>query len=586
MTHSFDLVIRGGTVADGSGAALREADVGIRSGGIAAVAEGLGPGAEEIDANGMLVTPGFVDVHTHYDGQVTWSGRLTPSSYHGVTTVVTGNCGVGFAPCHPDHHDLLLELMAGVEDIPEVVMGEGLTWDWESFPQYLDAVDARPHDIDIAAMIPHSALRVYVMGQRAVAREEATADDIAKMADLTRESIEAGALGFGTSRALHQRSSTGESIPTVRSAEDELSGILTAMKECGSGVFQLISDFYRFQDVEREFAMLRRLVEASGRPTSFSLNQKHTRPDDWRYLLELTASANDAGIPITAQVLGRPTGLLLGHDLTLTPFSPCATYAELARLTFDRRIAELRRPEVREKVVAESVRLPPELWSFLFEIGDPPNYEPTPDESIAARAARQGVSAPELAFDTLMRGGGTQLLLHAIQNYANGSLAPAYEMMRHPNSILGLGDGGAHFGLVCDASYPTTMLSFWTRDRTRGPRLSVPEAVRLLTRDTAFAVGLRDRGCLAPGFKADVNVIDYERLRERQPTVVRDMPAGGRRLIQRADGYVATVVNGVVTYRLGEPTGALPGRLVRGARSLGVARPINQPSRSTRMRYR
>jgi N-acyl-D-aspartate/D-glutamate deacylase len=564
VTPVYDLVIRGGTVADGSGADLFEADVAVRHGRIAAVGTRLERGTEEIDARGLLVTPGFVDIHTHYDGQVTWESSMAPSSDHGVTTIVTGNCGVGFAPCRPDDRDGLIALMAGVEDIPEVVMSTGLPWSWESFPEYLDTVEARPHDLDIAAMLPHSALRVYVMGQRAVDREDASADDIAQMAQLTREAMQAGAIGFATSRALQQRSVSGEPIPTVRAAEAELRGILRAMAASGTGVFQLLSDFYEFIDIDGEFAMLRRLVAESARPMSFTVNQKHQLPDGWRRLLELTAEANEAGLSIKAQVLGRPTGVLLGHELSLTPFTPCPTYREFASLPFEEKIEALRQDGVRERILAELPEGSERAWRFRFELGDPPCYEPPASDSLAARAAHAGVSPEALGYDVLLEDGGRQLLLHAFQNYAASSLEACFEMMRHPDAVLGLGDGGAHVGIVCDASYPTTMLSYWTRDRRRGPRLSVPEAVRALTSRTASTVGLLDRGRIAPGYKGDVNVIDYDRVQERRPTVVHDLPAGGRRIVQRADGYVATVVSGRVARRDGTSTGEMPGRLVRG----------------------
>lgn len=567
MKQDTGYVIRGGTIADGSGGELFEADVAVQDGLIVAVGRGVGGGLEEIDARGLLVTPGFVDVHTHYDGQLIWEDRVTPSSVHGVTTVVTGNCGVGFAPCRVQDHDTLVELMAGVEDIPEVVMTDGLPWTWESFPEYLDAVGARPHDVDVAAMIPHSALRLYVMGDRAVARERATPDDVARMADLTRDAMSAGALGVGTSRQLQHRSITGEPIPTVRAAEDELRAIMAAMAETGSGVFQLVSDFSSWQDVDGEFAMFRRLVAATGRPLSFTLNQKHRQPEEWRHLLHLTEQARAEGLPIRAQVLGRPTGLLLGHELTRSPFADSGTYVALASLPLDQRIAELKRPEVRELVLDEMGPESPGAWEMQFELKDPPNYEPEPSESFAARAAREGTTPQAIAYDALLEDGGRRLILHTFQNYAAGSLDACYEMMTSEATILGLGDGGAHCGLVCDASYPTTMLAYWTRDRVRGPRLDVADVVRALAYDTAAAVGLLDRGRVAPGAKADLNLIDYDHLQNRLPEVVHDLPAGGRRIVQRADGYRATIVDGIVTYRDGEPTGALPGSLVRGARA-------------------
>ncbi len=571
MAEAFDLVIRGGRVVDGSGAAPFQADVAVAGDRIVAVGPGLAAGAREIAAGGLIVTPGFVDIHTHYDGQVTWESRLSPSSEHGVTTVVTGNCGVGFAPCRPQDREELVALMAGVEDIPEVVMVEGLPWNWTSFPEYLDAVDARPHDADIAAMLPHSAVRVFVMGQRAVDRETATGEDCEQMAAVMREALDAGALGFGTSRAIQQRSIRGQPIPSVGAAEAELGAILGAMAERGTGVFQALSDFGQFTAVEAEFAMFRRLVAASGRPMSYTLHQKHGAPEGWRDLLRLTEAANTEGLTIRAQVLGRPTGVLLGHPLTLNPFTHCPGYAELARLPLEARIAELSRPEVRDRLLAEA-RDPAVArksrsvhdWSRMFELTDPPNYEPAPEESLAARAAALGVTPEQLAYDLLLEDGGRRLLLSPFQDYAYGSLEPSLEMMRHKDTVLGLGDGGAHLGLICDASYPTTMLAYWSRDRRRGERLPLAWVVKALTADTAAAVGLMDRGRVAVGYKADLNVIDYDRLQHRAPEVVYDLPSGGRRIVQRAEGYVATVVSGVVTYRDGQATGALPGRVVRG----------------------
>ena len=563
--HSYDIIVRGGSVADGRGGPVFEADVAVRDGLIVEVGRVVGSATEEIDAKGLLVTPGFIDLHTHYDGQVTWSDRLDPSSEHGVTTIVTGNCGVGFAPVRGGDHDRLIRLMAGVEDIPEVVMAAGLTWQWETFPEYLDAVDSHPHDVDIAALLPHSALRVYVMGQRAVDREVATSADISAMAELAHGAMRAGAMGFGTSRALQQRSITGEPIPSVRASEDELRGILAAISGAGHGVFQLLSDFFEFTDIDGEFEMLRRLVAETRVPTMFTVNQKHSVPDGWRRLLDLTATAAADGLPIKAQVLGRPTGLLLGHELSLTPFEKCPTYAALRPLPLEARLVELRRPDVRAQIIAEAAGLPEAPWHVRFELGDPPCYEPRASESMTARALSAGCSPAEVAYDVLLQDDGHQLMLHAMQNYAAGSLDACYEMLRDENSVLGLGDGGAHLGLICDSSFPTTMLSYWARDR-RGPRLSVEEVVHALTLQPAHAIGLEDRGLIEPGKKADLNVIDHEHLREHRPVVVHDLPGGGRRMVQHATGYVATVLSGQVTRRDGVPTGALPGRLVRGPR--------------------
>jgi len=568
-----DLVIRNGMIADGSGGEPFQADLSVENGVIAAIGPKLPPGREELDAQGCLVTPGFVDIHTHYDGQVIWSDRLMPSSAHGVTTVVTGNCGVGFAPCQPGDHDALIGLMAGVEDIPEVVMTEGLDWSWQSYPEYLDAVEARPHDIDIGSLLPHSPLRVFVMGERAIRREDATAEDIARMASLTRDALQAGALGFATSRAIQQRSIAGEPIPTVRAAEDELTGIAQAMRDAGSGVLQLLSDFHQFEDVESEFAMMRRLVETSGRPMSFTLQQKHGDPDGWRQLLALTEAAANDGLPIKAQVAARPSGVLLGHRLSMTPFSGCETYRALAALPWDGFVATLRRPEVRAKILGEAQansggREPD--FERVFVMRGYPDYAPPAEDSIAAVAAARGVSAYAIAYDALLEEDGTAILFHAAQNFADYTLSATQEMMAHKDTLVALGDGGAHLGLICDASYTTTVLDHWARPGADSP-FSVGWAVKTLAADTAAAVGLDDRGHLRPGYKADINIIDIDRVALRKPRVVRDLPAGGRRVLQDADGYRATFVSGVMTYRNGEATGKLPGKLVRGAQPAPVA---------------
>jgi N-acyl-D-aspartate/D-glutamate deacylase len=571
----FDLVIRDGLVADGDGGDPIVADVAVAGGVVAAVGRGLSAGRREVDAEGCLVTPGFVDIHTHYDGQVMWSDRLMPSSTHGVTTIVTGNCGVGFAPCRPQDRDALIGLMAGVEDIPEVVMAEGLNWSWRSYGEYLEAIDLRPHDIDIASLLPHSPLRVYVMGDRAIRRENATPEDIARMAAIARDAMRAGALGFASSRAVQHRSIDGEPIPTVRAAEDELMGIALALRDTGAGVLQFLSDFHLFRDVEGEFAMLRRLVAASGRPMSFTLQQKHSDPDGWRHLLRLTEAAAAAGLPIKAQVAVRPTGVLLGHALSMTPFSHCSSYKALASLPWWERLARLRQHEVRAEIVEEAERLAVSGsagrdFGRMFVMSDRPDYEPSADRSIASLAARRGVSPQAAAYDALLEEGGHAILFEAAQNYANHTLGATAEMLRHPDTVIGLGDGGAHLGLICDASYPTTVLGHWVRDRQHG-RFSIGWAVKALASDTAAAVGLGDRGRLRPGYKADINIIDPDRVALRKPRVVCDLPAGGRRILQDAEGYRATFVSGVQTYQDGEPTGDLPGQLVRGAGRLAAA---------------
>ncbi len=562
MEHT--LVIRNGLVVDGSGGAPVVADVAIDGDRIVAVGAVPGLGAEEIDARGKIVTPGFVDVHTHYDAQVTWGSHITPSSWNGVTTVLIGNCGVGFAPCLPARRKMLVELMEGVEDIPEVVLTEGLPWNWESFPEFLDAIAARRYDVDVAAQVPHAALRVHVMGQRGANREPATPADRAEMARLAAEGIRAGALGFSTSRTLAHKTLDGRHTPTLRAEESELAEIAAAL---GGGWLQVISDF---EDVDGEFAMLRRLAAGSGRPMTISLLQREQRPEAWRRILGHIEEANAAGEKITGQVMARPVGVMLGFEISQNPFIGCPTWKEIAALPFPAKLAALRTPEFRARLLAEhtedaTLRHRLTTWEKIFPLGERPDYEPGPEASVAAQALRAGVEPAAMAYDLLMQKEGRNILYRPIINYAAGDLGAVQEMMQHPNTIMGLGDGGAHVSIICDASAPTTMITHWTRDRSRGARLPLEWVIKRLSRDNALALGLADRGLVAAGHKADLNVIDYERLGAHAPEVRYDLPAGGRRLVQRTEGYVATVLSGVVLHRDGVPTGALPGRLVRGA---------------------
>ena len=573
MPEPSSLVIRGGTIFDGLGGDPYDADVAISDGQIVAIGRSLaahGVG-EEIDARGKLVTPGFVDVHTHYDAQVTWSSQLTPSTWNGVTTVLTGNCGVGFAPCEPDRRDMLVRLMEGVEDIPEVVLTEGLPWNWRSFPDYLDALSARRYDADVATQVPHAALRVHVMGQRGADREPATEQDRRQMAQLAAEGIRVGALGFSTSRTLNHRSIDGQPTPTLNAAEAELAEIAVGLGEAGAGWLQVVSDF---DEPEAEFAMLRRLVERSGRPMSITLLQSDARPDEWSRLLRRIGEANAAGLRITGQVRSRTTSVLLGFELSQNPFMGRPSYKGIAHLPFAERINTLRQPEFRARLLGEEqegdrAARRAGRWERLFPLGDPPNYEPPPDASIAARAARAGVRPEEIAYDLLMERNGRGILYLPVTNYAAGNLDVVREMIADPNTLLGLGDGGAHVGIMCDATATSYTLTHWTRDRSRGELFPIAWAVKRLTHDNAAAIGLHDRGLLQPGRKADINILDYDRLRLRAPEVVYDLPAGGRRLIQRTDGFAATLVAGVPVYREGEATGSLPGRLVRGPQRPG-----------------
>jgi N-acyl-D-aspartate/D-glutamate deacylase len=578
MERAYDLVIRGGTVVDGTGSAPFDADVGVKDGRIAAIGQGLGgriagSGAEEIDARGQIVTPGFVDIHTHYDGQATWDERMQPSSWHGVTTVVMGNCGVGFAPCKPADHDRLIQLMEGVEDIPFPVLAQGLPWNWESYPEYLEGLSRRRFDVDIGSQLPHAALRVFVMGERGVNREPATQADIHAMAAIAKGAMEAGAIGFGTSRTLNHRSSDGSPIATLTAGEDELTGIAMGMASAGGGggkgVLQVVSDF---NDPAEEFAMLRRIVETSGRPLSFSLLQSPRDPEQWRFMLDCMSEAKAAGVQIRAQVATRPVGVLFGLELTVNPFSSHPSYRDIKHLPLAQRVARLRDPAFRARLLSEEAEnarapglSPARAWDRIYPMGAEPDYEPTPDASLAAIAAERGADPYALALDHMLTDGGRGMLYLPLLNYAQNTLDPAYQMLQHDCVVPGLSDGGAHVGMICDGSFPTTNIVHWTRDRTRGPKLSLEHMVKAQCRDTAETVGLYDRGLVVPGYRADLNIIDYGRLKLLAPQVAYDLPTGGRRLIQRAQGYTATVVAGEVTYRDGEPTDALPGRLLRGA---------------------
>ena len=557
MPH--DLVITGATVVDGTGAPPRRADVAVDGDRITAVGNGAGVGeaSRRIDADGAVVTPGFVDVHTHYDGQATWDDRITPSAWHGVTTVVMGNCGVGFAPVRPSDHDVLVELMEGVEDIPGTALHEGLAWNWESFPDYLDALERQPRDIDVAAQVPHGALRLFVMGDRGAARDPATEEEVNEMARLAGEAVDAGALGFTTSRTRNHRTSRGDWTPTLTAAASELAGIADGLAAVDKGVLQVVSDF---TDPREELATVLGMAEASGRPLSISLTQVPTRPEGWRSLLDAVTAANDRGVNVTAQVAARAVGILLGLGGTINPLGASVTARSIGA-----DVEALRRHDVRATVLAEMAAGSPLFpWEHVFRLGDPPDYEPLPEASIAAEAERTGIPAEELVYDAALADDGQGLLYVPFLNYADGDLEAVRAMLVHPHAVLGLSDGGAHVGTICDGSFPTTMLTHWVRDRTRGERLPIEHVVAMQTSRTARLVGLLDRGVVAPGMRADLNVIDMDGLRLRTPTIVHDLPAGGRRFVQRADGYLHTIVAGEETYANGEPTGARPGRLVRG----------------------
>ncbi|WP_299562170.1 amidohydrolase family protein [uncultured Mycolicibacterium sp.] len=568
---TYDLVIRGGTIVDGLGGAPFTADVAVRDGVIVAVGRVDGRGAREIDATGALVTPGFVDLHTHYDGQAIWSDRLNPSSAHGVTTAVLGNCGVGFAPCRRADHDVLVDVMAGVEDIPGVVMVDGLPWDWETFPEYLDALDARRRDIDVAALLPHSPLRVYTMGRRGVEREPATDEDLARMRALAREAVAAGAIGFASSRFALHKTSSGAPIPTYGAAYAEIAAIAAGVAEAGGGLIQFVPDI----PAGGYESVLREVFEAAtdaGLPVTFSLLTGNAGDPVWPEALALVEKFNAAGADICAQTFPRPIGMVLGLELSGHPFVMYPSYQELAGLPLPQRVAEMRKPEVRQRILNDRptdgghpLFFMTQAWDWIYPLGEQPNYEPPASDSIAARAAARGVTPAEEAYDRLLDEDGHAMLYAALGNYENNSLDTVGRLMRRDDVVLGLGDGGAHYGMICDASYPTFLLAHWTRDRDRD-RLSVPEAVRALTSVPARVAGLADRGRIAVGYKADLNVIDHAGLRLHRPVVRYDLPSGGRRLDQTADGYLATIVSGVVIAEQDHPTDARPGRLVRGRR--------------------
>jgi len=563
-----DLVVRGGLIVDGTGAPPRQGDVGIDGERIAAVGSDVGAGHRELDARGMVVAPGWVDIHTHYDGQATWDPYLTPSSWHGVTTVVMGNCGVGFAPARPDRHQWLIGLMEGVEDIPGTALAEGIRWDWQSFPEYLDALERTPRVLDVGTQVPHGAVRAYVMGERGARNEAATAEDVAAMAAIVRDGVAAGALGFSSSRTLLHRAIDGECVPGTFAAADEMLGIGRVLGELGRGVLEVASDL---TPEDPELQWMETLSRETGRPVTFACLQNDRDPDQWRRLLDAADAVAARGGWLAPQVAARPTSMLMGLQSSIHPFALHQGYHAVADLPLDERVRRLRDPAVRAAILAEKIDLPNPLLAYimgsfhkLFPLGDPPDYEPGPERSVAAIAAREGRSPESVAYDLLLEHEGKGFLYFPFLNYSGGDFTAIQTMLEHPRAVVGLADGGAHCGVICDASTPTYLLTHWVRDRSRGPRLPIEHLVARQTRDTARLYGLEDRGMLTPGLLADLNVIDLERLALLPPEMVFDLPAHGRRLVQRARGYRATVKRGAVTYEDGVATGALPGRLVRG----------------------
>lgn len=568
----FDMLIRGGTLVDGSGASRRRADIGIVGDRIAEIGTGLGGAKRVIDADGAIVTPGWVDVHTHYDGQVTWDPYLSPSTDHGVTSVVMGNCGVGFAPVRPDRREWLISVMEGVEDIPGTVLAEGIRWDWESFPQYLDALERMPRALDVGAQIPHSALRTYVMGERGVTHDEATQDDIRAMIDLVRESLRAGALGFSTSRTIIHKYQGRKYPPGTFASPDEILGIARALGEVGHGVFQMTSNH---SQMEMELPWLTDVARDNRLPVAFALVQTDQTPDTWTRLLAALDETDKAGIPLYGAVAGRPTGILMAWLGSTHPFMAHPLWHEIGPLAWPMKLARLRDPQVRRQLTDMAAlmgaarydtRLAYLTQSFhkMYALGDQPDYEPPPEQSIAAISKRDGRSPLEVAYDMLMADEGRGIIYFPSFNYAYNDLSQLHTQLQHPRTMMSLADGGAHCGYICDVSMPTYMLTHWARDRARGPTLPLELMVQRQTRDTARIYGLQDRGLLEPGYLADINIIDFDSLRLPPPYVAFDLPAGGRRLVQTAHGYRATLKRGQPIMEDGKPTGALPGQLIRG----------------------
>ena len=564
----YDLIIKNGTVYDGTGEKPFFADVAIKGNKIVAIGELEESSKEVIDAKGKIVAPGFVDIHTHYAGQVTWDPYLRPSTYHGVTTVVMGNCGVGFSPCKPEERDWLISLMEGVEDIPGTALHEGINWQWESFPEYLDTLEGKPLAIDVGTQIPHGAVRAYVMGQRGIDREEASQEEIEQMSQIVKEAIEAGAFGFSTSRTEKHKDSSGALTPSITAHKNELVSIAKSLGEIKSGVLQGISDFY---DFETEFNIFKEMSESSGRPISITVEQMDQRPDWWHQLLDGIEEAQGEGINMYGQVPPRATGINMGLTATLNPFTFYPSFYELSKKSLEEKVATMKNPAFKEKLLSEdpvSIGNPlvdeiTQSFNKMFRLGEPANYEPEPDASFEAIAKKQNISPQEVAYDCLLEKEGKALIYHPLFNYLPGNLDYVERMLNHPYSISGLGDAGAHCGAISDASFPTTLIQHWGRDRKRGKKIPLEKLISMQTLETSRLLGITDRGVLKEGYKADINVIDFENLTLHEPEVLHDLPAGGRRLVQRASGYEYTIVSGQIAFKDGESTGALNGRLIR-----------------------
>ena len=565
-SRDYDLIIRNGTLVDGTGKASYVGDLAVKDGIIAAIGQFSGKADKEIDASNQVVSPGFVDIHTHYDGQAIWDSQLKPSSIHGVTTVVMGNCGVGFAPCKKEDRVKLVELMEGVEDIPAPVMHEGLDWQWETFKEYVEALEKNKLDIDVCALLPHAALRVYVMGQRAINHEIANDQDMATMRKLSKEAVEAGAFGFSTSRTISHKSLKGEFTPTLRAHEDELTAIAMGLSDAGAGFIEIVSDWNE-PDPETEFEVLKRIIKKSGRPVVFSCTQRHDRPDFWEDLMAMARQAQKEGLPIRPVVTPRPIGLLLGLNGSQNPFSGTQTYKSISHLPLHERVKEMRKQNIKDKILSEDPIKGSTFplinrigYSIMYRFGSPPNYNPAPEDSIEELGKNNNVTAAALAYEILLENDGNNFIYAPLVNYADHTFGVCQKMLEDKNAIMGLGDGGAHVGFILDAGYPTWLISYWS---VKKKVFSMEETIRRLTSDTASAAGLKDRGCLKVGLKADLNILDWEKIGSSDPFMVQDLPAGGRRLMQHTYGYVATIVSGKITYQNGNATSERPGTLVR-----------------------
>jgi len=564
----YDLIIKNGTVYDGTGKKPFVADIAIKGRKIEAIGELDEVSKQTINAEGKIVAPGFVDIHTHYDGQVTWDPYLRPSTYHGVTTVVMGNCGVGFSPCKPEERDWLISLMEGVEDIPGTALHEGINWQWESFPEYLDILENKPLAIDVGTQIPHGAVRAYVMGQRGINREEATQEEIDRMSQIVKEAIQAGAFGFSTSRTEKHRDSSGALTPSITAHKDELVSIANSIGELNSGVLQGISDFY---DFDAEFDIFKEMSQSSGRPISITVEQMDQRPDWWHQLLDGIEAAQNEGINMYGQVPPRATGINMGLTATLNPFTFYPSFYDLSTKSLEEKVDTMRDLKFKKKLLSEqpvSIGNPlveeiTQSFNKMFKLGDPANYEPGPDSSFEAIAKKQNISPQEVAYDCLLEKEGKALIYHPLFNYLPGNLDFVEKMLNHPYSISGLGDAGAHCGAISDASFPTTLIQHWGRDRKRGKKIPLEKLISMQTLETSRLLGISDRGVLKEGYKADINVIDFDNLTLHEPEVLHDLPAGGRRLVQKASGYEYTIVSGQIAFKNGEATGALNGRLIR-----------------------